>query len=401
MSDLISQQDIDAGNVLSGVPIGGLNTSLYDLTFEQLNKQIVSWGEPAFRAKQIWRWLYQRFASDIDEMSDLSKALRTRLKEHYLLSRITAKVTQQSTDGWTRKWLLALPDGSEIETVLMEYDGVRRTACISSQAGCAMNCSFCATGQMGFLRNLRAGEIVEQVIWVARALARTEDGKPKTVPPPASVSRLSSPVQSDRLSNLVLMGMGEPFANYNNVMEAVRRLMNPDAEGGFGLGARKITISTVGIIPGIRKFTEEDTQINLAVSLHAATDELRDQLVPVNQRYPLKDLIRATHDYIVKTNRRVSYEWALIDGVNDSPDQAKALVDVVQETFDPRQRNMIHVNMIPLNPTRGFRGHASERVQSHHFREILTQAGIPNTIRVRRGIDISAGCGQLRADAKA
>jgi len=377
------------------------STSLYDLTFDQLSKQLAAWGEPAFRAKQIWKWLYQRFASDIDEMSDLSKALRTHLKSEYVLSRITAKVSQQSTDGWTRKWLLALPDCSEIETVLMEYDGVRRTACISSQAGCAMNCSFCATGQMGFLRNLRAGEIVEQVLWVARALAATEDGRPKTGQSSTSVSRPPSSVQSDRLSNLVLMGMGEPFANYNNVMEAVRRLMQPDEEGGFGLGARKITISTVGLVPGILRFAEEDTQVNLAVSLHAATDALRDQLVPINKRYSLKELVKATRDYIQKTNRRVSYEWALIDGVNDTPEQAHALVDLVRQTFDPKKRNMIHVNMIPLNPTRGFRGHASERVQAHHFREILTQAGIPNTIRVRRGIDIAAGCGQLRAETAA
>ena len=166
MSDLITPQETNAGVAPA--------TSLYDLTFEQLNKQIISWGEPTFRAKQIWKWLYQRFAHDIDEMSDLSKALRVKLKEQYVLSRITPKIAKQSTDGWTRKWLLRLPDGSEIETVLMEYDGVRRTACISSQAGCAMNCSFCATGQMGFLRNLRAGEIVEQVVWVARELKKTE-----------------------------------------------------------------------------------------------------------------------------------------------------------------------------------------------------------------------------------
>ena len=410
MSDLITPQEINAGIAPA--------TSLYDLTFEQLNKQIISWGEPTFRAKQIWKWLYQRFAHDIDEMSDLSKALRVKLKEQYVLSRITPKIAKQSTDGWTRKWLLRLPDGSEIETVLMEYDGVRRTACISSQAGCAMNCSFCATGQMGFLRNLRAGEIVEQVVWVARELRGSEgsessegsegskvrrfEGSKRSEPSePSQPSQPSQPAKpaADRLSNLVLMGMGEPFANYNNVMEAVRRLMNSDDDGGFGLGARRITISTVGLTPGIRKFADEDTQVNLAVSLHAATDELRSQLVPINQRYPLKDVIRATHDYIVKTNRRVSYEWALIDDVNDTPEQAHALVDVVRETFDPRQRNMVHVNMIPLNPTRGYRGHPSERVQAHHFREILTQAGIPNTIRIRRGIDISAGCGQLRADA--
>jgi 23S rRNA (adenine2503-C2)-methyltransferase len=375
--------------------------SLYDLTQEQLAQQLSEWGEPAFRAKQIWRWLYQRFAQDFDEMSDLGKPLRARLREHFALKRISVSAQQKSSDGWTRKWLLNFPDGSDIETVLMEYDGVRRTACISSQAGCAMNCSFCATGQMGFLRNLRAGEIIEQVVWVARALQGMRDegrGMSRKAPHP------SSPIphpSEDRLSNLVLMGMGEPFANYNNVMEAVRRLMQPEGEGGFGLGARKITISTVGLVPGIRKFADEDTQVNLAVSLHAATDELRNQLVPINVKYPLKEVIKATGDYIKKTNRRVSYEWALIDGVNDTVEQARALVDVVDKTFPTDKRHLVHVNMIPLNPTQGYRGHASAQERRAKFQAVLEQAGIPNTMRVRRGIDIAAGCGQLKAEGKA
>jgi 23S rRNA (adenine2503-C2)-methyltransferase len=351
--------------------------SLYDLTRDQLAKQLTDWGEPAFRAKHLSGWLYQRLAGEIDEMTDLPKPLRARLKEHYALGRMTVAADQRSNDGWTRKWLFRFPDGSEIETVLMEYDGLRRTACVSSQAGCAMNCSFCATGQMGFLRNLRAGEIVEQVVWVARTLARASD--------------------ADRLSNLVLMGMGEPFANYQNVMEAVGRVMEPEAGGGFGLGARRITVSTVGLLPGIRKFAEEDTQVNLAVSLHAATDELRDRLVPINRRYPLRDLTRATRDYIKKTNRRVSYEWALIDGVNDTVEQAEALVELVHST-NPTTAKLVHVNMIPLNPTGGYRGRASQQEQRHAFRDVLTRAGVPNTLRVRRGIDIAAGCGQLKAE---
>jgi 23S rRNA (adenine2503-C2)-methyltransferase len=373
--------------------------SLYDLTQEQLAQQLAEWGEPAFRAKQIWRWLYQRFAQDFDEMSDLGKPLRARLREHFALKRISITTQQKSSDGWTRKWLLKFPDGSEIETVLMEYDGVRRTACISSQAGCAMNCSFCATGQMGFLRNLRAGEIIEQVVWVARALQMTSDER-RVTNSQTRHSTLDARHSEDRLSNLVLMGMGEPFANYSNVMEAVRRLMQPEGEGGFGLGARKITISTVGLVPGIRKFADEDTQVNLAVSLHAATDELRNQLVPINVKYPLKDVIKATSDYIKKTNRRVSYEWALIDGVNDTVEQARALVDVVDKTFPIDKRHLVHVNMIPLNPTQGYRGHASIQERREKFRYTLEQAGIPNTMRVRRGIDIAAGCGQLKAEAK-
>jgi 23S rRNA (adenine2503-C2)-methyltransferase len=370
--------------------------SLYDFTFDQMVKQIAELGEPAFRARQIWQWMYQRMAGSIDEMSDLPKALRAKLKEKFLLNRITPVAEMQSTDGWTRKWLLRFPDGSEIETVLMEYDGVRRTACISSQAGCAMNCSFCATGQMGFLRNLRAGEIIEQVMWVARHLRLPIEG---------NINRQASNVKGqssdgDRLSNLVLMGMGEPFANYQNVMEAVHRVMMPEAQGGFGLGARKITISTVGLVPGIRKFTEEDSQVNLAVSLHAATDEVRNSIVPINQRYPLHDLTKAVRDYLKRTNRRVSYEWALIEGVNDTPEQAEALVEVVQQT-NPTRVNLVHVNMIPLNPTGGYRGRASAHERRQQFRDILDNAGIPNTMRVRRGIDIAAGCGQLKAETNA
>ena len=404
----MSNRTISVDSIQTNIQI----PSLYDLTLEQLTTQLIEWGEPAFRAKQIWRWLYQQFVQDIDEMSDISKPLRGRLKEHFALRRIKAILAQKSSDGWTRKWLLQLPDGSEIETVLMEYDGIRRTACISSQAGCAMNCSFCATGQMGFMRNLRAGEIVEQVIWVARELAKSKSGA-------ATVT------DQNRLSNLVFMGMGEPFANYSNAMEAVHRLMHPEGDGGFGLGARKITVSTVGLVPGIRKFIEEDTQVNLAVSLHAATDELRNQLVPINVKFPLKDVVKATRDYIIKTNRRVSYEWALIEGVNDTVEQATALVELVRQTTEPIDpplstgsnpvsrhkrekmarapnplRSLIHINMIPLNPTRGFRGAASQRERITRFREVLDRAGIPNTVRVRRGIDIAAGCGQLRQHAE-
>jgi 23S rRNA (adenine2503-C2)-methyltransferase len=369
--------------------------SLYDFTFDQLAKQLAEMGEPAFRAKQIWQWMYQRMAGSIDEMSDLPKPLRAKLNDKFVLNRITPVTEAQSSDGWTRKWLLRFPDGSEIETVLMEYDGVRRTACISSQAGCAMNCSFCATGQMGFLRNLRAGEIIEQVMWVARHLKQPASHAKRQTP---NVNGQSH--DSDRLSNLVLMGMGEPFANYQNVMEAVHRVMMPEAQGGFGLGARKITISTVGLVPGIRKFTEEDSQVNLAVSLHAATDEVRNPIVPINQRYPLHELTKAVRDYLKKTNRRMSYEWALIDGVNDTPEQAEALVELVRDT-NPTRANLVHVNMIPLNPTGGFRGRASARERRQIFRDILDRAGIPNTMRVRRGIDIAAGCGQLKAETAA
>ena len=381
-----------------------LAASLYDLTHEQLVKQLADWGEPAFRAKQIKRWLYQSFVSSVDEMTDLSKDLRIKLSGAYVLGRYTAVADKRSLDGWTRKWLLRAPDGSEIETVLMEYDGARRTACISSQAGCAMNCSFCATGQMGFLRNLRAGEIVEQMVWVERAVrspaakssAMSLDKQDKAA---GRRVRVASLAEDPRLTNVVMMGMGEPFANYNNVMEAVARMTEPEAQGGIGLGARRVTISTVGLVPGIRKFADEASQINLAVSLHAGTDDLRDQLVPINAKYPLKEVSKAVRDYINKTNRRVSYEWALIDGINDTPAQAEALVEVIRKTFDPQKerRHMLHVNMIPLNPTAGFRGYASQGDRIERFCAVLDKVGIPNTVRARRGIDIAAGCGQLKA----
>lgn len=384
---------VSSDEPLQVIPI---QTSLYDLSPDQITRQLEEWGEPRFRANQILHWLYASYAASIDEMTDLGKNLRTKLRASYTLRRLSSVVEKTSSDGWTRKWLLRMSDGSEVEAVLMEYEGVRRTACISSQAGCAMNCSFCATGQMGFKRNLRAGEIIEQVVWVADVLSRDSSA-------PAANGYNGAQGDKERLSNIVFMGMGEPFANYNNVMEAARRLVAPIDAGGMGLGARKLTISTVGIVPGIRRFSNEKMQINLAVSLHAATDELRSQLVPINKRYPLKDLSMAVHDYIVKTNRRVSFEWAMIDGINDTLEQAQALVELVRRTFDPRQekRHMLHINMIPLNPTGGYRGKASQRSRIQQFQEVLDRANIPNTLRVRRGIDISAGCGQLKAEAAA
>ncbi|MGQ9815455.1 MAG: 23S rRNA (adenine(2503)-C(2))-methyltransferase RlmN, partial [Candidatus Roseilinea sp.] len=273
---------------------------------------------------------------------------------------------------------------------------------------CAMDCSFCATGHMGFRRYLRGGEIIEQVVWVARVLQNqpaNEDIRravpEETAPHVHPKSKVQNGHSADRLSNLVFMGMGEPFANYNNVMEAIRRLTEAESDGGFGLGARRITVSTVGIVPGIRKFAEENLQVNLAISLHAASDELRNQLVPINKQYPLKELALAVRDYIRRTNRRVSFEWVLIDGVNDTIEQAELLVAYIRSIGDPKKegRNMIHVNMIPLNPTGGYAGRATGRTQARKFSEVLTAAGIPNTIRVRRGIDIHAGCGQLKAEA--
>lgn len=337
---------------------------LLDLTKEDLETLVAEWNEPRYRADQIWSWLYRRFAATPEEMTDLPQSLRERLLTETSLDPLTPLTTLDSSDGHTCKTLFALLDGSQIEAVLMRYDK-RRTVCISTQAGCAIGCPFCATGQGGFARNLSAGEIVSQVLFYARMLAGEEQ----------------------RITNVVFMGMGEPLANYAATWAAVRRLNDPK---GFGLGARSMTLSTVGLVPAIRRMSGEPEQVRLAVSLHAPTDELRDDLVPINGRYPLAALMQACRDYIKATRRRISFEYALMDGVNDSKEQAHQLADLVEGM-------LAHVNLIPLNPTADspYQSSPSDRVKAFHV--ILQRRGIRSTLRLRRGIDIQAGCGQLRA----
>ena len=339
---------------------------LFDLSLDELKKIVAGWGAPAFRAVQIREWMYKKLASSYDEMSDLPKKLRDKLKEEISFTHLNPLIDLLSTDGWTRKILFALPDNNQIETVLMGYN-TRRTACISTQAGCGLGCTFCATGQAGLQRNITSGEIVEQVLFFDRVLQK----------------------KKDKLTNLVFMGMGEPFANYKQVMQAVDTLT--DAEG-FNFGARRITISTVGLVPMIEEFADENRQVNLAVSLHAANDKLRESMLPINKKYPLDVLIPACINYTQKTSRRISFEWALIDDVNDTPEQAKELVNLIGGI-------LCHVNFIPLNPTKGYKGHESNHKKIREFRDLLFKNGIPNTLRIRRGIDISAGCGQLRQEA--
>ena len=385
--------------------------SPFDLTFDDLQKLIAGWGEPAFRARQIWEWLYRRLADSFDAMANLPRPLRERLAAEFQFARLAPRIDLLSKDGWTRKVLFVLPDGKEIETVLMGYH-LRRTACVSTQAGCAMACPFCATGQGGLQRNLTAGEIVEQVLFFERQLQRGDgrtsaargqvvrDEEPATHSttrlldhattrlPDHATTRLPDH-STTRLTNVVFMGMGEPFANYHATIEALRRLGDP---AGRGFGARRMTVSTVGIVPGIEKFARDGGQVNLAVSLHAATDSLREQLVPINKRYPLRALMAACRGYVEATRRRLSFEWALIDGVNDTIEQAQALSRLAQQM----PRHLVHVNLIPLNPTRGYAGAASRRERIAAFRAELDRRGVPNTLRARRGIDIDAGCGQLR-----
>ncbi len=337
--------------------------NLYDLDLVQLTQFITELEQPNFRARQIWQWLYQHYTDDFSAMHNLPQSLRVTLAEKAHLAPIKIVSSQHSSDGQTEKILSQLPDGQFIETVLMRYDK-RNTLCISTQAGCAMGCVFCATGQMGFFRNLTVGEIITPVLHFARQLA-TED---------------------KHVTNIVMMGMGEPLHNYENTLQAVDRLTDNE---GFNLGARKITISTVGLIPAIRRYADEARQTPLAVSLHAATDAERDKLIPINKRWPIAELLDTCRYYIIKTGRRITFEWALIAGKNDTIEQAQALGRLIQGM-------LCHVNLIPLNPTKGYGGQPSSREQVDKFQEVLTQYGVSSTVRVRRGIDIQAGCGQLR-----
>jgi len=353
--------------------------NIFDLSFEELSQLLRTWNEPDYRAGQIWEGLYRQLWSSPDEFTSLPKTLRQKFVE--LFSRGRTSITDQSSlltlqpikklessDGETIKTLFSISGDRQIEAVLMRY-AKRRTLCISTQAGCAMGCVFCATGQMGFKRQLTSGEIVEQVLYYSRQRSS----------------------QDEQVTNIVVMGMGEPFHNYEATMAAIHRLNDPR---GFNLGARRFTISTVGLVPGIRRFTQEHSQVNLAISLHAADNELRSQLLPINNKYPLEDLFSACQEYIQITHRRLSFEWALIQGVNDSADQAHQLAQRLKP-FRIGGAVLCHVNVIPLNPTRKYGGHASTHEKALAFQAVLEQSGIPCTIRLRRGIDIQAGCGQL------
>jgi 23S rRNA (adenine2503-C2)-methyltransferase len=335
--------------------------SRYDLEPDGLAELLV--GEPAYRARQVFDGLHKGLRSP-EEMTELPQEMRSTLAE-LLPTALTEQLISVTDDGETIKWAYLLDDGAVIETVLMSYRD-RVTVCVSSQAGCAMGCTFCATGQGGFRRHLSVGEIVEQVVRAARA------------------------AEPRRLSNVVFMGMGEPLANYDRLMAAVRRINGP-----LGIGARKMTISTVGIIPGIRRLAAEPLELGLAVSLHSANDVTRDTLVPINRHYPLGALADACEEYVEVTHRRLSFEWALIDGVNDAPS------DVLQLAGYARPLRA-HVNLIPLNPTPGYLVRGSTRERVTEFARQLTDEGVTVTVRNTRGREIDAACGQLavRVDLK-
>jgi 23S rRNA (adenine2503-C2)-methyltransferase len=358
--------------------------SLLELTRDELAQLLASWGQPHYRADQIWAWLYKKLAAGPAAMTNLPKELRERLAAETRLDPLKLIYQQRSSDGQTVKWLFRLPDGLTIETVLMLYDE-RSTVCVSTQAGCAMGCVFCATGQAGLARNLTAGEIVAQVLAAARWLADDErrTTNDKNGAAPIALGPSSSVLH---LTNIVVMGMGEPMANYDRTWAALRRITDLDA---FGLGARHITLSTVGLPQGIRKMADEPLQINLAVSLHAPNDDLRTQLVPVNHRYPIAEVMAAVKEYIAGTHRRVTFEYALMNGINDTPALARQLAALLKGV-------LCHVNLIPLNPIAESPYQPSTPENAAAFQKILEVNRIPATVRMRRGIDIDAGCGQLR-----
>lgn len=324
-----------------------------------------SLGLPAYRLSQIYRAATKELHSDPKTISVLPLDLRTRLANDISFSSISLSAEATSGDGQTSKFLFDLRGGNQVEAVLMRHRGGRTTACISSQAGCALRCDFCATGQGGFFRNLSALEIFDQVIFVARR-AR-EEGK--------------------TLTNLVFMGMGEPFLNYDAVMDSVALINDPH---GFGLGARRMTISTAGVVPGIERFTAESVQVNLAISLHAADDELRTRLMPINKKWPIRKLLAAAYQYVERTRRKIFYEYLMLSEVNDRLDDARRVADLLGGPLH-------HVNLIPYNATdAAYRRSQVARIQ--RFRDLLHERGVPTTIRHTMGDDIAAACGQLRID---
>ncbi len=359
--------------------------NLYDLDYGELEALFQRWGEPSYRAQQLWEWLYIHLAATPHEMTNLSKDLRARLDRETTIGVLDVVERQVTGDRAAMKDLLRLADGETIEAVLMRYED-RDTACVSSQVGCAVGCPFCATGQMGFRRDLTSGEIVAQVLHFDRLLA--EGRAPRFGAPPV----FGEPPE-EHLNNVVLMGMGEPLLNYDAVLAAIHRLMD---DRGYNLGQRHITLSTVGILSGIRRLAQESgvradsvLQVTLAISLHAATDALRDRLVPINRRYGLDALFAACHAYGEATGRRISFEWALIEGLNDTPEQAQALAARLVGLS-------AHVNLIPLNPTAEYGGVPSAWERTQLFTTILDRHGVSYSMRVPRGQQIAAGCGQLR-----
>ncbi|CCQ44416.1 radical SAM superfamily protein [Pseudarthrobacter siccitolerans] len=352
-------------------------THLADLTLAERAEKLKELGVPAFRAKQLSTHYFQHWTTDPAVMSDLPKAGREELVAQMFPPLLTEVRRLRTDNGDTIKFLWRLFDGALVESVLMRYPG-RITLCVSSQAGCGMNCPFCATGQAGLTRNMSTAEIVDQVVAANRAIAAGELGENEH--------------DGERVTNIVFMGMGEPLANYKRVMAALHRFVDPSPEG-LGMSARNITVSTVGLVPAIRKLADEDLPVTFALSLHAPDDELRDELIPVNNRWKVDEALDAAYHYYRQTGRRVSIEYALIKDMNDHPWRA----DLLAKKLNQRGRGWVHVNPIPLNPTPGSIWTASDKAVAQEFIERLRAAGVPCTLRDTRGKEIDGACGQLAA----
>ncbi|ALE93330.1 23S rRNA (adenine(2503)-C2)-methyltransferase [Arthrobacter alpinus] len=354
---------------------------LADLTLAEREAKFKEMGLPAFRAKQLSVHYFQHYTTDPEQMSDLPKDRRAEITET-MFPKLLTEVKRLSTDnGDTVKFLWRLFDGSLVESVLMRYTG-RVTLCVSSQCGCGMNCPFCATGQAGLTRNMSTAEILDQIVQANRVIAEGGLGKLRT----------DGGHDAERVTNIVFMGMGEPLANYKRVMNAVHRMV-AEAPEGLGMSARGITISTVGLVPGINKLAEEGVAVTFALSLHAPDDELRDELIPVNDKWKVDDALDAAYNYYKVTGRRVSIEYALIKDMNDHPWRA----DLLAKKLNQRGRGWVHVNPIPLNPTPGSIWTSSEPEVMQEFIDRLIAAGVPTTLRDTRGKEIDGACGQLAA----
>ncbi len=331
--------------------------NIRDFTLQELEEELILIGEKKFRAKQIFAWLF-RSVKSFDEMTDLSKELITKLKENYVLNLIELADFKKSKDG-TIKYLFKLNDGSKIESVLMEYK-YGYTACVSNQVGCKMGCNFCASARIGFIRNLTPGEIISQILKIEE-------------------------YSGEKISNVVFMGIGEPFDNYDNIMNSIRIMNDPK---GLNIGARHISVSTCGIIEKIKQFADENLQCNLCISLHSSRDEVRSDMMPINNKYCIKEVIDACKIYIQKTNRRVTFEYAMVDGINDSLDDAVHLAKLLHGI-------LCHVNLIPINKIKDGKYEKTSIEKMMAFRDLLNEKGIVATIRRELGSDISAACGQL------
>ncbi|MDF2577499.1 MAG: rlmn3 [Chlamydiales bacterium] len=337
-------------------------TDLCGLTLDQLKNWLKDNGEPSFRAQQITQWIYEKNIANWDEMTNLSKALRQKLSEQLVYPLLHQKNTQESKDGETIKFLWQLNDGYSVESVLICSDG-RRTVCVSSQVGCGARCAFCASGKQGWKRNLSTAEIIEQVVHINRYLQQ----------------------KGERVSHIVFMGMGEPLENYDNVVAAVKQLISPDI---LGISQRRVTISTVGIVDNIRNLAQEGFKINLVLSLHAPSQHIRKKIIPYARRYELVDILAAMDEYATLTKRDITYEYTLLEGINDQPEHAEELAQLLRG-------KQCTVNLIPYNPVPGVNLNRPDNKVIHQFQDILTKHRIVTTCRYTKGVDIAAACGQL------